>query len=56
MSKSIQPVVTKVKINDDEFDIDHCRETLGRILDVLLENYMSEVELSKETIRQIERL
>ena len=54
MSKSIQPVVTKVKQNDDEFDLDHCRETLGRILDVLLENYMSEFELTHELIEDIE--
>jgi len=46
MSKSVQPVITKVKPNDDEFDIDHCRETLGRILDVILENYLNENELS----------
>lgn len=56
MSKSIQPVVTKVRTNDDEFDIDHCRETLGRILDVLLENFMSEHEISAETIAEIDKL
>ena len=54
MSKSIQPVVTKVKPNDDEFDLDHCRETLGRILDVLLENFMTEFELTFELIEDIE--
>lgn len=56
MAKSIQPVVTKVKINDDEFDLDHCRETLGRILDVCLENFMTEFDISPETIAEIESL
>ena len=56
MAKSIQPVVTKVKTSDDEFDLDHCRETLGRILDVCLENFMSEFELTAENIKEIEDL
>lgn len=56
MSKSIQPVVTKVKTNDDEFDIDHCRETLGRILDVCLENFMTEFEITHELVHEIEEL
>lgn len=56
MSKSVQPVVTKVKVNDDEFDLDHCRETLGRILDVCLENFMAEFELTQEIIQEIENL
>lgn len=56
MSKSVQPVVTKVKVNDDEFDLDHCRETLGRILDVCLENFMTEFELTHEIIQEIENL
>lgn len=49
-------MVTKVKPNDDEFDLDHCRETLGRILDVLLENFMTEFELTFELIADIEQL
>lgn len=49
-------MVTKVKTNDDEFDLDHCRETLGRILDVCLENFMTEFEISPEVIAEIERL
>lgn len=56
MSKSVQPVVTKVKVSDDEFDLDHCRETLGRILDVCLENFMTEFELTQEIIQEIENL
>lgn len=56
MSKSIQPVVTKVKTTDDEFDLDHCRETLGRILEVCLENFMTDFELTAENIVEIENL
>jgi hypothetical protein len=56
MSKSIQPVVTKVKTSDDEFDLDHCRETLGRILEVCLENFMTEFELTAENITEIENM
>lgn len=45
-----------MKLNDEEFDLDHCRETLGRILEVCLENFMALIEITPEIIAEIEKL
>lgn len=54
MSKSIIPVLTKVKPEDTEFDIDNLRNELSQIMSNNLDKYLKELKFIGEDTQDVE--